>query len=184
MNELESPIKILKDEHQIILKVINVFDTVIKNDEEKLDYDGIEKCVDFFSLFADACHHCKEEDILFPELESKGIPNEGGPIGMMIHEHKIARSLIKKMKESLPEAKKRRDKERKILIESGHSYIKLLRDHISKEDQCLFTMADDVLDPPACKKLCSKYSKTSNNFDGNTKDQLKDLAKSLADKYN
>src|SRR3989344_7793820 len=183
MQELESPTKILKEEHQTILTVIDVFDLIIKKDAQTLDFDGIKKCVNFFRLFADACHHRKEEDILFPELESKGIPNEGGPIGMMLHEHKIARSLVKQMEESLESAKKSNESARKVLIESGRSYIKLIREHISKEDQCLFMMAEGVLDPPACKSLCSKYSKVCDNFEGYTKDKLKTLAEQLADKY-
>jgi hemerythrin-like domain-containing protein len=35
--------------------------------------------MEFLSVFADTCHHGKEEDFLFPGLEAAGIPNEGGP---------------------------------------------------------------------------------------------------------
>jgi hemerythrin-like domain-containing protein len=39
-------------------------------------------------------HHGKEEEILFPLLEKKGIPADGGPLGVMLMEHGRARALI------------------------------------------------------------------------------------------
>jgi hemerythrin-like domain-containing protein len=56
--------------------------------------------LEFFQIFADRCHHGKEEDCLFPLLERKGLPREGGPIGVMLHEHGQGRELIQKMRES------------------------------------------------------------------------------------
>ena len=44
---------------------------------------------EFFSQFADKCHHAKEEDLLFPLLKERGIPEQGGPIGVMLHEHDV-----------------------------------------------------------------------------------------------
>ena len=41
--------------------------------------DAITKMVAFSKTFVDACHHGKEESCLFPCLEKKGIPREGGP---------------------------------------------------------------------------------------------------------
>jgi hemerythrin-like domain-containing protein len=32
----------------------------------------------FFDEFVDKCHHAKEEQSLFPLIEIKGIPKEGG----------------------------------------------------------------------------------------------------------
>ena len=40
----------------------------------------------FFAQFADKCHHAKEEDVFFPLLKQRGIPEQGGPIGVMLHE--------------------------------------------------------------------------------------------------
>ena len=59
-------------------------------------------------MFADKCHHGKEEDVLFPELEKAGIARQGGPIGVMLHEHVSGREFIRRMSEALPA---RNDKE-------------------------------------------------------------------------
>ena len=48
-------------------------------------------------MYADRQHHGKEEDLLFPELEEKGLPRNGGPVGMMLMEHRFGRSHIARM---------------------------------------------------------------------------------------
>ena len=50
--------------------------------------------MDFLSIFVDKCHHGKEEEFLFPALEAKGVKREGGPIGVMLHEHEQGRGLV------------------------------------------------------------------------------------------
>lgn len=60
----------------------------------------ITAIIDFLKLFADKCHHGKEEGILFPVLEAAGIQKHDGPIGVMLVEHPAGRGYIKQMQES------------------------------------------------------------------------------------
>jgi len=38
---------------------------------------------------------------MFPAMESRGLTREGGPIGMMLYEHKLARGFVRKMHDAL-----------------------------------------------------------------------------------
>ena len=79
----------LRDEHKAILKMLDVSEEVarrIKNGAAVAP-ETFSGLLEFFRTFADRCHHGKEEDCLFPLLEQKGLPREGGPIGVMLHEH-------------------------------------------------------------------------------------------------
>ena len=60
---------------------------------------------EFFRLFADQCHHGKEEELLFPLLEQKGIPRTGGPIGVTLHEHEEGRALVRQMGDAVEATK-------------------------------------------------------------------------------
>ena len=51
-------------------------------------------------LCADKCHLAKEEDLFFPLLKERGIPEEGGPIGVMLHEHVMGRDCVGRMREA------------------------------------------------------------------------------------
>src|SRR3990172_2652590 len=103
MEPPETPSGILRTEHQIIMRVVEVLHRLVARSREGRGFEraALARCVDFFRAFADACHHAKEEDLLFPVLESRGIPREGGPIGMMLYEHKLAREHTRAMAEAL-----------------------------------------------------------------------------------
>lgn len=180
----ETATNVLREEHQLILRVIGALESLLNHGAEAGDYnfDALERCASFFRLFADACHHGKEEDLLFPELEACGIPRDGGPIGVMLAEHQQGRAFVKQMLEHLPQARTGDTSAIKALIEAGRGYIDLLRQHIDKEDNVLFMMADRVMDQAACARLCDKYTTVcSGRFDGQTKQQLRELADSVLD---
>jgi len=89
----------LREEHQLILQVADAMQALLAEGEgpEGLDFDTIGDCVTFIRLFADACHHGKEEDLLFPELEAAGLPRNQGPIAVMLYEHQQGRALTRRL---------------------------------------------------------------------------------------
>jgi hemerythrin-like domain-containing protein len=130
----------LLNEHDAILQVLGIVDHVLTNpvepDQEKR-FAG--ELLHFLTIFVDKCHHGKEEQMLFPRLEELGVPNQGGPIGMMLIEHVQGRELIGQMKLAI---------EREDLAafkQALRAYSDLLRGHIAKENNVLFPLADRLL---------------------------------------
>ena len=138
----------LRAEHQIILSVAAVLETLTERFQrgDGFELEGLGQCVEFLRYFADACHHAKEEDLLFPLLESKGIPREGGPIGVMLYEHQIARRYTLEMRSALSAVLRKEDGAAEKFIEPARQYVELIRRHIHKEDTVLFDMGDGVMD--------------------------------------
>ncbi len=132
----------LMKEHDGILFGLSILEKMVEmlKAEECVDQDDLSRIVDFFTLFADKCHHGKEEGIFFPQMEASGIQKENGPIGQMLREHAEGRGYVSLMRESLS-GDMRIDR----FIESGESYIKLLRNHIEKENTILFPLADRTI---------------------------------------
>jgi hemerythrin-like domain-containing protein len=132
----------LRKEHDAILHVLKIMDAMISDDKkeetEMLQY--LREVVNFLKIFADKCHHGKEENHLFVELEKHGLPNQGGPIGVMLHEHNQGREYIALMNKCLE------TKDVKAFIAAAANYRDLLRNHIEKENNVLFVMADKLLD--------------------------------------
>ena len=68
----------LSHEHLSIVKMIGILGKIA----ERLDAGGAvppddpARCVEFLRVFADKCHHAKEEDHLFPEMEKVGMARE------------------------------------------------------------------------------------------------------------
>lgn len=79
-------IDILKNEHRIIEQALCCLDAVADkwNLTSKLATSSARKALNFLRCFADGCHHQKEEQLLFPQLESRGVTNNGGPLELGI----------------------------------------------------------------------------------------------------
>jgi hemerythrin-like domain-containing protein len=110
--------------------------------------------LDFLKIFADKCHHGKEEDILFPALEAAGMPREGGPIGVMLHEHTLGRGLIRDMDAALAGSAGPR-----AFVAPALDYIELLTQHIAKENNVLFPMAERLLGAPALTAMHEAFER-------------------------
>lgn len=137
-----SPAEELRHEHDVILLVLQGAERQAALQAPK--QINLNELLDFFENFIDRCHHAKEERYLFPKMEERGIPNQGGPIGVMLSEHSKGRALVAAMKEKL--TRWHVDKQtladlKKVLLE----YVGLLRLHIDKENNVLFTKANKVL---------------------------------------
>ncbi|MFQ5848942.1 MAG: hemerythrin domain-containing protein [Candidatus Methylomirabilales bacterium] len=141
------PTEILREEHRVIERVLVVLERAAARLEqgEEIPADLFLKAVEFIRGFADHCHHGKEEGFLFPFLERRGIPKEGGPIGVMLSEHDEGRRWVKLMDDAGARYRRGENEARRDLIEAARGYSQLLRRHIDKEDHVLFPMADQIL---------------------------------------
>ncbi|MBN2544270.1 MAG: hemerythrin domain-containing protein [Spirochaetes bacterium] len=178
--------KQLKDEHEGILIMLQVIERIIKNlsGEKELDKDEFEKIIEFLRGFVDKCHHGKEEDILFPNMEMAGIPKDNGPIDIMLTEHQIGRGFIKNMSEALKDYSNNVKNNRAELIENGQKYVELLSNHIEKENNILFNMADSVLSDELQNELFEEFEKIETEKIGPGKhEEYHHLIEELEEKY-
>jgi hemerythrin-like domain-containing protein len=169
----------LREEHQLILKVADAMQALLAEGggPDGLDFDTIGDCVTFIRLFADACHHGKEEDLLFPELEAAGMSRHQGPIAVMLYEHQQGRAFARQMTHSLPPARDGDEQALEVLQSGARGYIDLIRGHILKEDRILFEMADQAVRGSACERLCGGYGAVcARRFEGHSKEELQALA--------
>lgn len=144
--------KDLRNEHEAILFVLNVIDKMMvsqKDQAEMLKY--YDELVYFLKIFADKCHHGKEENYLFKELVNKGIANQGGPVGEMLFEHEKGRKYIADMTACLAA------KDIAGINAAAAGYSRLLLRHIEKENNVLFPIADKALDERQQELMFEKF---------------------------
>ncbi|MDP2209596.1 MAG: hemerythrin domain-containing protein [Bacteroidota bacterium] len=176
----------LMQEHQGIMLMLNIMSKVVDKVEkvQELNIVHQEKIIEFLKVFADKCHHGKEEDILFPVLESKGVPRENGPIGVMLFEHKVGRGFIKEMIEAFEQFKTGDKNALSKISNSMRSYINLLTGHIHKENNILFPMGDRVLSDQLQTELYEKFEKLEEEKIGLGKhEEFHRMLKELKDIY-
>jgi len=153
--------EILRKEHDSILKMLDALDHTSQQmlAGNLVQRSTLQGLLEFFQLFADRCHHGKEEDLLFPLLERRGIPRDGGPIGVMLHEHNHGRELIREMEVAAAEFEQEPEAAGRRWAQSAGAYSQLLRDHILKENNILFLMAEQILTPDEQTSLAVDFDK-------------------------
>ena len=138
-----NPIQTLQDEHRVIEHVLDALDAcaVRAVHQGKDERAGLAHFVTFFREFADACHHGKEEEILFAAMVEHGFPRDAGPIAVMLNEHQQGRALVAALSRLAASPHPWSDRQRTTLMMTVRAYNELLRQHIRKEDNVLYPMA-------------------------------------------
>jgi hemerythrin-like domain-containing protein len=139
--------QVLRDEHQGILAMLAIVETAANRvrDGKPVPANLFLDAVGFFRGFADGCHHQKEEAELFPRLVERGVPNQGGPVGVMLAEHDQGRALVSGIKVAAEQYAAGDQTAIPALVGNTLAYVRLLRAHIDKENNILFALADRVL---------------------------------------
>ncbi len=184
--DTQDPSAVLKAEHQVILRVLKVLRRLINrfNAGEGFERESLAQCVEFFRSFADACHHAKEEELLFPTLEAKGIPRDGGPIGCMLEEHRQARVFTAEMGDAIEANKCGSPGAPARFVEAADQYIDLLTNHIYKEDNILFAMGDRVMSDEDQSALREQFCAVGcRKFGGRNREELEQIADALEVKW-
>lgn len=156
------PIADLIKEHGDIKLMLRLLEKIAGNIEagESVDKKHLEKSVEFIREFADKCHHGKEEDLLFPAIKENNIPKEISLADVLIEEHDTGRQLVKGMSEATVE------NDFAKFAENARSYVKLLDQHIDKENTVLFPMADKSLSEEKQKELEAGFEDLEKNIIG------------------
>lgn len=151
----------LKEEHQAIKVMLEILDAICTRLEadQQVDPQHLQQILDFIRIFCDSCHHHKEEDLLFPALEAAGIPREDGPIGMMLMEHDQGREYVSNLARTIADYKVGNPQAVKRIVENARGYVNLLNEHIDKEDNILYMIADMHLSEEQQKELLKGFEK-------------------------
>lgn len=149
----------LKKEHAAIETMLTILETVCGRLQAGAQTDPahLSQIIEFFRVFADQCHHGKEEEIFFPALEMAGIPKEGGPIGVMLGEHDRMRGYMRGLAAAVDRYRSGERTAGAEIVRHASDYAAMLRSHIEKENSVLFKMAEMHLSPEEERELAERF---------------------------
>jgi len=139
--------EVLMEEHRVIERVLATLEAAADRLEagQAVRPEFFIDAASFVKGFADGCHHMKEEGVLFPAMAEGGVPVQGGPIGVMLVEHEMGRTYTQAMRKAAERMQQGDETARIDLVNNARKYVALLHQHIQKEDNILFPMADRVI---------------------------------------
>ena len=140
-------IDVLMDEHRTIERVLDALEKAASalGAGRPVRPGFFLDAADFIAGFADGCHHHKEEGVLFEAIVASGLPASEGPIPVMLVEHEQGRAFTRAMRDAARRLEAGDAGAARQVVANAKGYVALLRDHIAKEDEVLFPMADQLL---------------------------------------
>lgn len=138
---------VMVEEHKLIQRMIDLVEknTRLAEAGRFTDWNFYVDAVDFIRNYADRFHHAKEEDILFKSLVENGMPAENSPVAAMLMAHDQGRAFVRNMEAAALKALAGEPDQVPAIAENAYGYVALLRDHIDKEDNILYPLAERVL---------------------------------------
>ena len=151
----------LRDDHETILSMLEVIERTVAllEDGQAVEAWVLDGLLEFLRVFVDRCHHGKEETVLFPALEANGIPRAGGPIGVMLGEHERGRDFVQRMEEAARAYATGTTTAGRDYAAIATRYAELVRQHIHKENNILFAMADACISAEEQLELAAGYDR-------------------------
>ena len=155
-------------EHEMIERAM----AVLKSNLERIDEAvkaplQMQRAIDFLLEFGDKVHNTKEEKFLFPLMGKKGLPVEGGPIGVMLMEHDAERKLLQRMMAQLPNLVEAAATSRQKFVAEGFEYLKVRAEHIWKENDVLYAMGRKVISEEENAELLNAFKTLDQQTYGN-----------------
>jgi hemerythrin-like domain-containing protein len=177
---MNSATKNLENDHIYILRLTDIMEQITQSNEP--DIEHIEKIVGIIRNFADGLHHAKEEEHLFPYLGEKGFSTTQGPVAVMLLEHEQGRSFVRGIVDNVILYKKGNRSVVGEIYSNMIGYASLLRNHIAKENNILFKMADRVLSEEDHLLLTGQYAEAEKRNGAGSADYIRQIEE-LASKY-
>lgn len=157
--------------HRVVAAMVRLIDELDHGSEP--DTEILEGLVSFLQVFADQCHHTKEDRWLFPLLEARGVPPSGCPVGALEDEHKQARVLGNRLAEAVAQLKSQGfTAAKESLTRALRELVALYPGHLWKEDYLLLPMADKLLSHEDQEKLVKDFDGVEAGIQAGLHEQL------------
>ena len=166
MSAHHDPIAVLGHEHKFIKKVVAALDRLASSTERAAaaSPDRLREIIRFMREFADRCHHAKEEDVLFPAMEKKGVPEAGCPLGALRIEHQQGRALVTALAEATEALAAHKSEAADTIAETVREITELYTNHIWKEDEMVFPMVGRLFSDDERAALFEEFEKAEDEI--------------------
>lgn len=171
---------VLMTDHEITERVFAAFERVLAAPTQP-SAAIVSDVLEYFTEYVTRCHSHKEEDHLFPMMESCGMPTHAGPLAVMLAEHDQSEAALEELKalasdyvsgqvEVLPELR------RVFGVYAG-----VLKQHFWKENDILFPMARRMLSDADAARVAAGIDAVEARLGADTRQRYYALAGRIVD---
>ncbi len=172
----------LKNDHRVIQEVLAGMSAVadLLDSGKQVDSSILGDLVQFLAVFADHCHHAKEEQYLFPLLVAKADTATKRELQLLEQEHGWAAQLVGKLARASAAYIENPLVMRYRVVVLLRSLVELYPAHIWKEDYLLFPMAQQNLSEAEQEYMADCFEDVEREVGQDVHAAFEMLAKQLA----
>jgi hemerythrin-like domain-containing protein len=178
---MHNPTEMLEVEHRVIAKIVASAPILADRLDagQPVDVETLRQVVEFMRIYADKCHHGKEEQLLFPLLVKRGVPSRGCPIEPLTREHVMGRAFVTGLAEASLTYQQGDLAAKDALVKNLRGIADLYPNHIWKEDYLLFPMTNKVLSVEDLTTLSKDFEKVEQEIGQDVHESLARFADGL-----
>ena len=171
----------LKHDHRVIQEVVAGMSAVadLLDSGKQVNPSILGDLVHFLAVFADQCHHAKEEQYLFPLLAAKVDAATKHQLQLLEKEHGAAAQLVGELAKASAVYIENPPVMRYRLVVLLRRLVELYPAHIWKEDYLLFPMAQQNLSEEEQEDMADKFQDVEREVGQDVHAAFEMLAKQL-----
>lgn len=144
-------IHILLDEHKLLMKAIETTRQIQKVEDNKFYHKSMNDMILFFRNFSETYHHPKEENILYPALQSRSANLSPEFIHEICDNHEDFKWLMAAIENAFV------IHDYKLLRDLASQYIAYMEEHIKKENKIILSVAKELLDEKEMESISKAF---------------------------
>lgn len=155
-----SPVGALMHEHRLIERVIEVMrqQAAMIGEVGRTDPAIIDSTTDFLLSYADACHHGKEEQLLFPALKDKPLDEKAAQVmAELIEEHEQVRHLTHGLAETNRAYRNGDERALEDIASALRELTRVYPAHVEKENRYFFREAVKYLSAEEREAMAEQF---------------------------
>lgn len=144
---MSKALNIIRDEHRSIAAVLHGMEYLVdrvRARKAKVDPRVFRAMLYYLDTFSERMHHPKEDRYLFSTMRKRGGEAEA-IIAELEREHAGGEEALRRLEQRLMRYEEGGDKEFPAFAEAVDKFIRGYRDHMHKEEQVVFPMAERLL---------------------------------------
>lgn len=166
---------LLMADHEMTERVFDAVHRALREPEPSRAV--VADALEYFTGYVERCHSHKEEDHLFPLLESRGMRMDAGPLAVMVLEHRQSEEALREMQSAAREYIGGGSEALPRLRHAFELYANVLKDHFWKENDVLFPMAKRVLAAADGARILTGIDAVEASIGPDTRQRYFDLAR-------
>jgi|SRR5579875_1518419 len=158
---MSTAMTILVNEHRFLGRMLDFAEDLATRmrRHEDVQPQTLGRAVEFFRVCMEGCLLAKEEDLLFPRLETKGLFRRGGVIASMLIDHERGRRLVSEMAKAAAEYEAGNSGAGDLWAAAALDFVDLMRTHLREEEASLFVMAESFLQAAEQAELAEEFKR-------------------------